>query len=606
MMSLVLCVERFLYERERVFPNFLVGDPTGQFRFERGEQGIDFQDVDVHLSVELDSQEGPFYRRELGFLRGWFYFPQRVEMQGREQWVLINKQSAQCWLQKAGVITTQNVGEDFLHYLEKELIEEGLSEREKAFVGLPEVRQFIMQKEGAQKAQIMKALITLFASASDLMKILDQSSDRVCTLQLCVAWGEYVCMIEDVIRRVRARRLLKGFLEFAYHRLRLEHRPLEDLVNEWKEVVTIFSSLNMKSSILPKEIAAIVRFIHEKQLQLVWEEGCVYQLFSSKETGLPRSVLFVSDQRALILLNRKSRMDVVIGTGSFCRIKTAYDTKDHRLLAYMTTSNGAPGSEEEQDYRLIIHGYSVANQIGEKMEVVSIWGGYKKKGKGGEKYIVLMELIEGENLRQRLLRGSASVPRTCQWSLELLEGLKHVHAAGVIHNDIKPGNVMIDREGHLRIIDFGFATEADERGYGNPSFNGGTHMYSAPQRFRAGVESVHQKHDVWAAGIILWQLFHQELCPYFRWETCDRLWEKLEAKHKNDQVKVVQEICTYQSGWMLREGVVADALKESEKVVEQLAYLIVQMLDPRLEERLTAAEAHARLQGILGQGAGAA
>jgi len=116
-----------------------------------------------------------------------------------------------------------------------------------------------------------------------------------------------------------------------------------------------------------------------------------------------------------------------------------------------------------------------------------------------------MEWIEGETLDQLLRQaGTLRDARALEIASRIAEALEAAHAAGVVHRDLKPGNVMIDRRGKVSVLDFGLALE-----HGSPELTGpglvlGTPRYMAPEQ-RAG-RTVDARADLYALGLVLVQM----------------------------------------------------------------------------------------------------
>src|SRR2546425_4622257 len=74
----------------------------------------------------------------------------------------------------------------------------------------------------------------------------------------------------------------------------------------------------------------------------------------------------------------------------------------------------------------------------------------------GTAYAV-MELLEGETLRERLSEGRLSVRRAADFGIQIANGLAAAHAKGIVHRDVKPENVFVTKDGRVKILDFGLA-----------------------------------------------------------------------------------------------------------------------------------------------------
>ncbi|MEL7473584.1 MAG: serine/threonine-protein kinase, partial [Planctomycetota bacterium] len=115
-----------------------------------------------------------------------------------------------------------------------------------------------------------------------------------------------------------------------------------------------------------------------------------------------------------------------------------------------------------------------------------------------------MEYVDGDDLSTLLRRvGRLPEERATELARQLCAGLEAAHKAGILHRDLKPGNVMIDSRGVLKILDFGLATATLE--VHGAEVRAGTPAYMAPEQL-AG-ESVTVRSDIYALGLVLYQMF---------------------------------------------------------------------------------------------------
>jgi tetratricopeptide (TPR) repeat protein len=117
----------------------------------------------------------------------------------------------------------------------------------------------------------------------------------------------------------------------------------------------------------------------------------------------------------------------------------------------------------------------------------------------GEGWLVL-ELLRGETLEERLRRGQVPPAEALRVATEIARGLAHAHHAGVVHRDLKPSNVFVCDDGAVKILDFGLS-----RVFGSGSGpEGGTPAYMAPEQWRREVED--ERADVFALGVMLHEM----------------------------------------------------------------------------------------------------
>jgi len=120
-------------------------------------------------------------------------------------------------------------------------------------------------------------------------------------------------------------------------------------------------------------------------------------------------------------------------------------------------------------------------------------------------YIYLvMPLLKGETLHDRMIRGSLSQKEKARWVGQVSEALDFAHSNGVIHRDIKPSNVMITEEGEALLMDFGLAREIEGSNTLTGSMLMGTPAYVSPEQGRG--EKLDSRSDQYSFGVILYQI----------------------------------------------------------------------------------------------------
>ena len=138
---------------------------------------------------------------------------------------------------------------------------------------------------------------------------------------------------------------------------------------------------------------------------------------------------------------------------------------------------------------------------------------------------LVMELVEGETLAERLARGPVSVDEGLMFARQIAAGLQSAHDRGIIHRDLKPANIKIAPGGVIKILDFGLAKAiesepAPPEGTGAPTLTSpamtyagqilGTAAYMSPEQARG--ENVDRRADIWAFGIVLFEMLSGKPC----------------------------------------------------------------------------------------------
>ena len=183
-----------------------------------------------------------------------------------------------------------------------------------------------------------------------------------------------------------------------------------------------------------------------------------------------------------------------VGRGSFGVVFEARDRQLGRLVAFKAVK---PGRESQVMFRqgLLQREAEAAAQLNHP-NIVSLYdAGTCESGP-----YLIMELLRGENLRQRLRRAPVLLPEALRIATEMAWALEHAHAAGVIHRDLKPANVFACAGGQVKVLDFGIAHV-----FGAGSRKAvGTPAYMAPEQWREGAQDA--RTDVFGAAATLAEL----------------------------------------------------------------------------------------------------
>ena len=155
---------------------------------------------------------------------------------------------------------------------------------------------------------------------------------------------------------------------------------------------------------------------------------------------------------------------------------------------------------------------------------------------GARPYLV-MEYVEGGTLAERISGGAGLDPESL--ARELLEALRHIHAAGILHRDVKPQNVLIDGEGHTRLTDFGIALTGDATSLTRTGHVIGTETYLAPELRRG--EHATERSDLYALGIVLAECARDGTGASL-WTLIDRLRDPVPSRRPSSAAAALAEL----------------------------------------------------------------
>jgi len=135
-------------------------------------------------------------------------------------------------------------------------------------------------------------------------------------------------------------------------------------------------------------------------------------------------------------------------------------------------------------------------------------------GKAGDYYYFVMEYVEGVNLRQLLRDGQLRPEHALRLVPQICDALQYAHEEGVVHRDVKPENILLDRKGRVKIADFGLAKLLG-RDTGNFTLTGsrqvmGTLYYMAPEQIERPLEVDHRA-DIYSLGVVFYEMLTGQL-----------------------------------------------------------------------------------------------
>lgn len=133
-------------------------------------------------------------------------------------------------------------------------------------------------------------------------------------------------------------------------------------------------------------------------------------------------------------------------------------------------------------------------------------------GMDGENRYLVMEYVQGKTLKEVIQeRGRLNAPLACQITIRILSALEHAHRNGIVHRDIKPQNILVHEDGHIKVADFGIARIANSSTLTRGDNVMGSVHYFSPEQARG--EGANATSDIYSTGIVLYEMLTGRL-PY--------------------------------------------------------------------------------------------
>ena len=186
-----------------------------------------------------------------------------------------------------------------------------------------------------------------------------------------------------------------------------------------------------------------------------------------------------------------------LGHGAMGVVYRARDPIINRLVALKTITTGVA-----DDPALLQRFYREAQSAGglQHPNIVTIYD----MGDAGALPYIAMELVEGENLEQLIARRSTfPITLKLSYAMQACRAFDYAHKRGIVHRDIKPGNVMVSKDGAVKVVDFGIARVL-ETSRTQTGMLIGTFAYMSPEQYHG--EHADERSDIWSFGVLFYEL----------------------------------------------------------------------------------------------------
>ena len=203
------------------------------------------------------------------------------------------------------------------------------------------------------------------------------------------------------------------------------------------------------------------------------------------------------DQYIGKMLDDRYEILELIGTGGMANV---YKARCHRLNRLVAIKILKSDLADNADFRRRFHDESQAVAQLSHANIVSV---YDVSTNPDREYIV-MELIDGITLKQYMeRRGRMDWRESLHFITQIMRGLSHAHSRGIIHRDIKPQNIMVLRDGSVKVADFGIACLANAGQTLTQEALGSVH-YISPEQARG--DRIDARSDIYSAGVVLYEM----------------------------------------------------------------------------------------------------
>ena len=207
------------------------------------------------------------------------------------------------------------------------------------------------------------------------------------------------------------------------------------------------------------------------------------------------------DQMIGRMLDNRYELLELIGSGGMAMVYKAKCHRLNRLVAVKVLKSDFAG---DADFRRRFYDESQAIAMLSHPNIVSVYD----VSRSSPEYIV-MELIDGITLKQYMeRRGQLNWRESLHFITQIMRGLSHAHSRGIVHRDIKPQNIMVLRDGSVKVTDFGIAYLSNSANTMTQEALGSVH-YISPEQAKGNRPDA--RSDIYSAGVVLYEMLTNRL-----------------------------------------------------------------------------------------------
>lgn len=186
-----------------------------------------------------------------------------------------------------------------------------------------------------------------------------------------------------------------------------------------------------------------------------------------------------------------------LGKGAMSTVYKAKDTVLERIVAVKILSEGLHNDLAAR--KRFLRGAQAAAKL-DHPNICTLY----EIGETGQRYFASMAFVDGQSLREKVQNGPLDIIEAVEIGLQIAEGLKIAHENKIIHRDIKNANIMISKEGVVKILDFGLAKLIEKEEITKPRTILGTLTYMSPEQ--AMGQRVDFRTDIWSLGAVMYRI----------------------------------------------------------------------------------------------------